>query len=589
MKISLETFCHYIQKFDFKEIEISAQYTLAYAGETVWGSVMSKSGKPLCSYSPDEDRWYSFEEDLEDFGNQEIEFNIHNEGVISFNAIEDIDILGSNIFYNPSEFYDFLKIQSYASESILNKSVSFKEFKIRDVIDEIFISVSTGALIYFRPLSQIKGQIDPDIFELLIKCIFEGDFSLLESEGCWNSFCEKHQLIKDKESMVPTEKIPVIINKVVFSNTSRAINSAYPYLGISVKESFSSQYFFDFLGQSKDGKVFMENLKSCILNNQSINSLSISAPNSFVHQIKYSTEFRLQYQVYKNEVISNQNHLNESIIDLKVLYKNRRENIKKFILNKENATFLDVLRNPLPYNLEKSYRTYVRAANDLDRLTYAGKLYNLILRSAVFYPLEEMIHLGLEKNHKEILEIIAEIRGDKPISDGTWLNFFNTIASVWGKNNLKLNYFSTLIQAVQLEYKNIQEIIPQRNDWAHYREHSADFLKSLDEFLPKVLSILRNALNGNTFLMVEGQNYKKDGLYITAKKIMGYEVDIETVEFKTLLEGKHFIQDSLVVYNEKAAYTIPLENFFRVRIVQSEAVQMGIYKGGASGESDYEY
>lgn len=593
MKIRLDEFYKNLQRFNFKEFSVQFDYILSNGREVIWGGLEEISGFPLPSYFPDEDRWYSFEEDEdeEDYGTGEIELNIHQKGLVGFNGWGDIDVICYNIFYNPTEVYDFLKVHRCAHEKILNKEISYREFKFKDFIENLFVSISTEDAIYFRSLNEIKEKLDAKNFNHLLNCFFEGDTKFLMNEGNWYSFCLKHKLITGKGPKVSIHELPIILNNGVYTNCSPGIDAIRPYLGISVKESFSSQYLFDFLRQSKDGKTFIENLRNHLLLNKSLNSLSISAPNSLIHQIKYSTEFRMQYDSYINETTSSENHSNESINDLKVLYKNRRDNIKRFVLDKNSATILDILKNPLPYNLEKGYRAYVRAANDLDRLTYAGKLYNLILRSVVFYPLEEIIFLKLDDDNPEISTILDEIKSDRPLSDGTWLGYFNKIAAITGKNpdKFKLSLFAPLIKAIQGEYNNFQRIIPERNDWAHYRNHSAEFLKTLDEFLPRVLNILRNALKGNIFLLVEGQNYKRDGLYITAKKIMGFEVDIETVEFKTVLAGNHFIKDSLVVYNQEADYTIPLENFFSVRIVQSEAVQMGIYKGGAGGETDFEY
>jgi hypothetical protein len=591
MKIRLDLFYKHLQRFNFKELCVKFEYIESDGREVIWGGLQEISGLPLPSYFPDVDRWYSFEEDEdeEEYGTQEIVLNIYSKGLANFSAWGDLDVICENIFYNPTEIYDFLKVHRCAHEKILKKKVSYREFKFNDVVEDLYVSVSTEDSFYFRSIKEIKAELDTENFNQLISCFFEGDPNFLINEGNWYSFCLKHQLITDVDSMISIHELPIIINNGVHTNCSPGINPVRPYLGISVKESFSSQYLFDFLRQSKDGEIFINNLRDHLLSNKSLNSLSISAPNSFIHQIKYSTEFRRQYDSYIYEATSRGNHSNESINDLKALYKNRRENIKKFVLDENSATILDILKNPLPFNLEKGYRAYVRSANELDRLTYAGKLYNLVLRSAVFYPLEEILHLGLEESHPEFQTILEEIREGRPLSDGTWLDFFNTIAAVIGRNRLELSHFSPLVSAVQTEYNSFQEIIPIRNDWAHYREHSVEFLKKLDAFLPRVLNILRSALKGNDFLLVEKQNYRHDGLYITAKKIMGFEVDIETVEFKTSLEGRHFVQDSLIVYNEKAGYTVPLKNFFSVRIVQAEAVQMGIYKGGAGGAIDFEY
>ncbi len=589
MDISILKFAENLGNFDFAKKEITFEYLEVQEQKIIWGSISNIGNKPFPVYHPIEDKWYSFdEEDEDDWGDYELQYNIRKGGLIDLWIDDDPDQLCYYIFYNPIELNDFLNILPRANNKILSKRVFFKEFKVGDIIKEIYVSFSIDGSMKFIPITLLKKKLDTVTFNGVMKTIFLGDYEFLLKIGNWNLFFKEH-LIDMAGDAISIDKIPILFSGEVYSNLSPSIDNLHPYLGISVKEKFSAQYFLDYLKDSKDGTFFLKKLGECILDNRTFSALTISAPGSFLEQIKYSTEFRLQLQEYKWEVESKENHDSESIVDLKIMYKNRRENLREFILNKRNAAFLDILKNPLPYNLEKSYRTYARAANELDRLTYAGKLYNLILKSIVFYPLEEILHLGLEEDLPEIQLIINQIKGPKPLSDGTWLGFFNTIASIRRKNNLPLSYFSPLIMAVESEYNKLQAIIPKRNNFAHYREHSAIFLKTLDEFLPNILTVLRDALKGNDFLLVESQNYKKEGLYITAKKIMGYEVDIETVEFKTVLEGKHFIQGSLIAYNERAKYTVPLENFFSVKIVQSEAVQMGIFKGGAGGGNNFEY
>ena len=280
------------------------------------------------------------------------------------------------------------------------------------------------------------------------------------------------------------------------------------------------------------------------------NKLKIKAPKDKISQIKYSAAFRLQYEAYKYDTSKISNHINEQIRDLKELYKVRRKVVHEFIHDKKIFNFLDTLRNPLPYNIEKSYRSYLRSADDIDRLTLGGKLYNLILRSIIFYPLEEISYLGFDTNEPNISEIIRTIKDNKPISDGTWVELFNKLATVIYKNeNIGLKYFGSFIRKVNKTIIPIlRDMVPPRNDVHHYREHFTVWLKLLDSNLPIILDAFRNAFSDSLIIQIINQNYKKDGLYIKAKKIMGYEVDIETIEFSTALNGKYFIENELIVY-----------------------------------------
>jgi len=373
--------------------------------------------------------------------------------------------------------------------------------------------------------------------------------------------------------------------------TNPDIDFTLPFLTFELSNKFSSQYFYDYIYYSKEGIDLFKSLHNCLQNNKPFNSIFIPAPKNLMSQILYSSSFRLQLKSYEDEISNPNNFRVEQILDLKSICINRREHYQEFILNKENAMFLDTLKNPLPFILEKTYRSYARAANEFDRQTYGGRLLNYILRSLVIYPLQELIYLKLDKSSKEITQILIEIESGKPIADGKWVHWFNEIAKAVGKNKeINLGYFNKLIQNFQIVYSDIQDIIPKRNDWAHYREHSAIYQKQLDFLLPKLLLNIRESLKNIEFIHVVSQKYKSENnLIIKAKRIMGYEIDIETIELNTTLPGKYFISDKLYAYKKDENYTVPLEPFFQVKFEEAEVIRMGIFDNVIDGEIKYVY
>jgi hypothetical protein len=590
MKISTKLFYNNSDRFKYKQKEISFLINGTHIEQDfLLGHINSFGGKIPPVYDIDKDLWHSHDEDDECDDSLYLQVNISQNGLIIFSLGDDPDIFTSYYFYSHNELNDFLNFSQRATNDVLRLPISFKEFKFEDVFSQVYVSISTNDGIKFINIIDLRKHIENDVFIELINDIFSGSSDFLVKVVSWLLFCEEQKLSEIQE-LVSIENVPILYYYKVLTNCDPSLQIVYPYIGFGIKENFSCQYLFDYLKNSREGTQFLSSLKNIITSNQHFKKLAIFAPSNFISQVKYSIEFREQFEFYKIELTNIENHKNEAVIDLKMLYKNRLQTAKEFILNSENAKFLDTIKNPLPFNIEKIYRSYQRASKDFDRLTYAGKLYNLILRSIVFYPLEEMICLGVDKDYKEIDEIINLIKSGKPISDGTWLELFNKIAIFLGKNrDVKLHYFMPLVLIIQKKFRELLSIIPSRNDWAHYREHSETFMKLLDNFLPEILSILRAALSDSLFILIDGQNHKKDGLYITAKKIMGYEVDIETIEFKTDLEGKNFIKDSLVVYNTKYNYAIPLDTFFKVEIVPSEAIKMGVFGNIVNGKSVFEY
>ena len=70
---------------------------------------------------------------------------------------------------------------------------------------------------------------------------------------------------------------------------------------------------------------------------------------------------------------------------------------------------------------------------------------------------------------------------------------------------------------------------------------------------------------------------------------MGYEVDIETIEFETKLNGKSFVQNELIYYKNNSSYSIPLNNFFTLELVKIDSIKMGIIGNYINGNPSYEY
>lgn len=596
MKISINRFHElYYKKVDNSEMFSSGIYPTD-ASSLILGELQIMGVNSLPVYNSDQDNWCSFDKDenIPDSSPLDLGVHIYDNGKAEFSYLGDMEPIQHFYLYSHCEFIDFVSVLPLLSNQALNMPVSFKNFKLNTVIADLYITIFKGNEIKFLKLNRFKEAISEEMFNKTISEIFEnGDFIVDECEGGWEIFCRKYKLDEiDMDEKL--ENIPILYLWDEFTNCSTKLNSnlvgsVAPCLGFTFKKEFSCQYFFDYLGNSQNGSDFILKLKEALLSNKSINEITVVAPSNFISQIKYSIEFRLQYEDYKSELSHIENHLNKDVIDLKNLYKNRREDIKQFILDAKNASFLDTIKNPLPYNLEKNYRSYVRATGEFDRLNYAGKLFSLFLKSILLYPLEELIYLG-HKENPEIKDIIATITSDKPISDGTWLSMFNNLATCINKNaSINISYFQRLVKTIQSKYKDLVSIIPTRNDWAHYREHSAIFMNLLDKFLPELLKALRDSLEGNLFITVDSQNHLEDGLYITAKKIMGYEVDIETIEFKTILDGRNFIKNKLLVYNSKINYTVPLQNYFSVEIVPIDAIRMGVLGKVSNGQVEFEY
>jgi hypothetical protein len=541
-------------------------------------------------YNVENDKWYSFEDDEDSWGEYEMEYNYRADGKFDFTVLGDGEYYSSFYLYNPIELKQFVSIVNKLPKTdILNFPYLHKEFKFSDVIKKLYVTVkdNTGR-IKLCDLNTLKEKLPYDDFRSFLRAIFSGDSDFLVNiGGNWYNYCEEQNIpILD----LYYGNISLLYNGSFINITNPYINFEIPYLAFELLPDFSSQYFCDLMVYSKDGKVFIDSLINSIIEGKLLKTMSIAAPKDFISQFLYSSAFRWQYNYYL-QVSNNPNFSVEQMIDLKSICVNLRENFQEYFLNKDKSNFLDTIKHPLPFILEKTYRSYLRATGDFDRQTYGGRLFNYILRSIVIYPIQELVYLKFNETHPGINKVLTEIQSGNLISDGTWITWFNDIAKIIGKDaSIELDYFNILLNNIQKLYKDIQESIPKRNDWAHYRDHSVEYQKHLDNLLPKLIYSIRESLKNIDIIYIEKQEFKSSNeLFITAKKIMGYEIDIETIEFLTKLPGSFFISKKLYAYKKGSNYTIPLEPFFDIKFETVQTIKMGIFENNFNGEYKYVY
>jgi hypothetical protein len=592
MNISIKKFTEHLENIDdLNTVRFYCEQHVNDEIDHLFGMIEFNHTGCFPSYVVETNEWSSWEDADESWGNYEIEYNYRPDGRFDFGILGEGEDFSSFYLYNPIELKQFLNLINEIPKShTLNLPPRFKEFRLDEVIKNLYVTVLTDEKVKLMELNILKERLSLEDYKGLLDLVFNDNWDFLVEEvgGHWGEYCKSCQLPTTDDYY---GKISLLYDNAFVNITNPSIMFDKPHLAFELSPQFSTQYFFDLMYYSSDGPNFIKELYKSLVDNRSLNSIHIPAPKDMVSQIVYSSAFRLQYNNYLNTIKDPSNLRVEQIIDLKSLCINRRDNFKEYILNKDKADLLNSLKHPLPYILDKTFRSYSRATNDFDRQTYSGKLFNYILRSIVIYPLQELVHLNHHLNNDDINNILNELKSGKPISDGTWVTWFNEICKAVGKDNsIKLNYFGNLIGIFQKLYSDILNTIPKRNDWAHYREHSAEYQKHLDKLIPVLMSNIRTALEKIEFIFIEKQEYKtENNLSITAKRVMGYETDIETIEFSTHLPGSSFISKKLYAYKSNSEYTIPLGPFFDIQFDTIETIKMGIFDNIKDGRIEYAY
>lgn len=548
----------------------------------------SKLPFPLYDLKTDTWKWPKYCDSIQEnnWPEYEMQFNANHSGLFQFDI--DWDDYPEYIFYSPQELIQFLENLRGISPEQLNKKIRWRKFKLDDIIKDIHIVVEIEENNYKLDIKRFKKIVGESICKDLLNKIFDQKTyaSLIFTD--YND--EIISSIKEEGSKISLKDIPIIISDKVYTNCSFYQPYLFPvYITIDITKSFSYQYVLDMLNHSSEGNEILNSISENILLENNLNTLSVNVPSTIEEQIKYSSALRLQFYEYE-KFMNKKHHIDESIKDIKDVFANRISAISEYILNKKTASELNALKHPLPYNIEKSFRSYIRSSEDFERYNYAGKLYNLLIRCMVLYPLEELLSFKNFSSTQEIQNIKDEIESGKPISDGTWVKLFKDIAKLVAKSeNIQLLYFAELLVNIEKSYNEFYSIIPKRNDAAHFRESISVFMKTLDQFLPKAIDIFRKSFKDIQFLLIQGQNFQEDGLYIKAKRIMGYESDLETIEFKTNLPGNQFITNQLIAYKDDNTPTLVLNHYFNLKTEQTEKILLGVLDSVIDGEFRYDY
>lgn len=575
----------------------------------VHGGLYSENGIPTLEYDLGTDEWYKWGSEDEADGEDEIKeheitINFYDNGYLSFSSPEDGEEFASYYVYNALELKQLISVlESKISQKALKGFNNLVIHKADDIIEACYVTVYDAEKEQHNlcKLIDIRESLSEEHYLLFLKEMLnyeynhDDSFLINKAGGDWANFVQKSELpIVNKYNQITSS---YYCQGKIYNTSEHYLSYNYvkdlPCLVFKISDNFSYQYFYDYLKYSSDGSKFLDDFSKSLLSGKknTLDGLSIKAPKNLLQQILYSNSLRTTKAVHDQSIQEIDSIRSEHIEDIKSVLINRKKSIEHFVQNKKNTKILDEILYPLPHLLDRTNKSYIRAASDFDRQNNGGRLFNYILKSLVIYPLLEMQYLQFHTKNNTIQEIITTLNESKPISDGTWLSFFQKISKEVGKSkDIELSFFGKLLKSFEKLYHDMQPLISKRNDWAHYREHPEVYQRELDTLLPKLIAELRKCFEGILIIYVEGVEYVSETKkVIKAKKMMGYESDVETIKLTSELEGKYFINNRLYAYSDKYNFTIPLNPYISIEKESVVQFKMGIYDNFKDGSIIYSY
>lgn len=292
--------------------------------------------KCLPIYDAGSNKWYG--SDNSDIDEEKMDFSVqfNPKGIVFF--LEDYgdptDALRINSFH---EFLQYYKNLGAFTQDTLDVPVKFKEFPLNEVFEDVYISLNYNAeetipveSFRFAKRSDLETILGKEKMASLLDCILNKNFEFLTEIENWSKFCEEKGLLEKLETTSAAE-IPLFYYNEVLSNCDSALIETLPYAGFKLKESFSAQYFYDYLTTSSEGDELLKTLMKELLSGEIPANLTVMAPDSLVSQIRYSIELRNQKQFLKGNFDRIIPSKPAPVTDLKSRLQKRNESLGKFI------------------------------------------------------------------------------------------------------------------------------------------------------------------------------------------------------------------------------------------------------------------
>ena len=335
MGISLTRLTQEINTTDYEKINGSFHEAGINDYQVIIGHFDGTPGKCLPSYYAKEDKWYG-SDDTDSEEARDIEVHFDNTGEVVL--FEDYDEpVGSLKIRNLHEFLQYFNNLDGFTGEVLSAPVKFREFPLSEVVEDVYISVNypedesiPKETFRFAKRSDLEAVIGKKTMASLLACIFNDKFKFLTDIGSWSQFCEEHNLLEKLETISFSE-VPVFYHNGVISNCDNQLMAAMPFAGFRLKETFSAQYFYDFLTTSSEGEKFLKTLSKKIPKGEFPADYGIVAPDSLVSQIRYSIELRDQKRLLTNTINRFVPSKPATVTGLKSRLKQRNDSLGSFV------------------------------------------------------------------------------------------------------------------------------------------------------------------------------------------------------------------------------------------------------------------
>jgi hypothetical protein len=347
----------------------------------------------------------------------------------------------------------------------------------------------------------------------------------------------------------------------------------------------SSTFLHDFFLKSTEGSDGLQKVLKAGANwRTAAKEINVEMPNSIKSQIRWVLERRAAEKDFIDTV------------DLSIAWDHNpvRECVSKYknlqIIAETQfrwyAKYRELSRPDLPFVIEYPLHRYKRAKmNDLERVKYGQMILNVIARTLLFLPLEE-----LSGSANPNVENVRRLLTEKPLSDGAIVDLWSQLASGTQPGDCPIIGDKILGVSRKMKRDLFDPWIKARNQMHHGEYDAENFLESCEEIVPKVEQELRGLFSDYSFL-VPLSYASKDGMKsIRARSLMGAHTDFPEREYKVSTGFDRFpCEEVVLVQGFPLKKSLPLTGYFKGGWRTRRAYDVALFEKQVKGEPSFQW
>jgi hypothetical protein len=342
-------------------------------------------------------------------------------------------------------------------------------------------------------------------------------------------------------------------------------------------------YFIDFVEHTKEGEVLHLTLEKDLERlPQILNQTRVKYPANRLSQIRLGVELRVAKCAYEDKVHSLM-RIREPAEKLQERYQLRTKNVQG--LHTEYLEELHSMQHPLPFLIEYPRRRFSRADDRLVKIKYGQRLLNLLAKLPLFLALEE------SRAKPECKQLTAPIEArlfGKPASDGTLAECLRDVQTLVHEKKVLLPWFGRLIQRYRQEgEEHLAKLIKPLNRYKHPPYDDRTFLNALEAEIPVLINLFRECLDGLLFIAPESQNQQGANHVVSARVLMGFDVDFLKRDLLVTAPFEVFPAGELVVVDSKQDRALVLSRLFKSQPIHTISLDIGVFDRVVEGHPEF--